>query len=149
MTNKQIIIDGVDVSGCEVLTKTEHCKAQMPIMGTDTNKCKCFPNCYYKQLKRKEQECERLKAENEELKQRLHQCWTIENSFVEQLDQLEAENKQAEQKLERIREICKPYLLFRGYSGQCVNTNEFAKLCKELAKDILQIISEVEDDRQN
>ena len=60
--NKPIIIDGVDVSECEVLTKTRHCKAQMSIMGTDTNKCKCFPNCYYKQLKRKEQECEQEKA---------------------------------------------------------------------------------------
>lgn len=63
MTDKQIIIDGVDVSGCEFLTKTVHCKAQMSILGTDTNKCKCFPNCHFKQLKRKEQECEELKKE--------------------------------------------------------------------------------------
>ena len=65
MTDKQIIIDGVDVSGCEFLTKTRHCKAHISIMGTDTNKCKCFSNCYYKQLKRKEQECEKLKEELE------------------------------------------------------------------------------------
>lgn len=53
---KPIIVDGVNVSKCEFLTKTRHCKAQMSIMGTDTNKCGCFPNCHYKQLKRKEQE---------------------------------------------------------------------------------------------
>lgn len=100
MTDKeQIIINGVDVSGCEFLTKTVHCKAQMSIMGTDTNKCRCFPNCYYKQLQRRIAECEELKAyaqaqenqretyykeflklsqENEELKRRikelLHDC---------------------------------------------------------------------------
>lgn len=63
MTDKeQIIINGVDVSGCEFLTKTVHCKAQMSIMGTDTNKCRCFPNCYYKQLQRRIAECEELKA---------------------------------------------------------------------------------------
>ena len=59
--NKSIIIDGVDVNGCEFLIKTLHCKAQMSIMGTDTNKCKCFPNCYFKQLQRKEQEYEELR----------------------------------------------------------------------------------------
>lgn len=53
---KPIIVTGVDVSKCEFLTKTGHCKAHMSIMGIDTNKCECFPNCHYKQLKRKEQE---------------------------------------------------------------------------------------------
>ena len=61
MTDKQIIINNIDVSKCEHLTETRHCKAQMAVMGTDANKCKCFPNCYYKQLKRKEKECEELK----------------------------------------------------------------------------------------
>lgn len=53
---KPIIVTGVDISKCEFLTKTGHCKAHMSIMGIDTNKCECFPNCHYKQLKRKEQE---------------------------------------------------------------------------------------------
>ena len=53
---KPIIVTGVDVSKCEFLTKTGHCRAHMSIMGIDTNKCECFPNCHYKQLKRKEQE---------------------------------------------------------------------------------------------
>ena len=68
MENKQIV-DDVDVSGCELLNKTRHCKAHISIMGTDTNKCKCFPNCYYKQLKREKQECEELKAEIKHYKQ--------------------------------------------------------------------------------
>ena len=62
----------------------------------DTEMCHCYE--LYKQLARKEQECE-------ELKQRLHQCWTVENSFVEQLDQLEAELKQ-EKTLKEIYFTC-------------------------------------------
>ena len=58
--NKPIIIDGVDVSGCEAY-KDEHCKDKTSIMFCNTNLCSNFPNCYYKQLKRKEQECERLR----------------------------------------------------------------------------------------
>ena len=50
---KPIIVTGVDVSKCEFLTKTGHCRAHVSIMGTDTNKCECFLNCHYKQLKRK------------------------------------------------------------------------------------------------
>ena len=62
MTDKQIIIDGVDVSGCEWFYKNDPCK----------NTCKyfCTPcewveiqNCMYKYAKRKEQECERLEYE--------------------------------------------------------------------------------------
>ena len=60
MDEQKTMIDNVDVSECEHLTETRHCKAQMAVMGTDANKCKCFPNCYYKQLARAEQENKRL-----------------------------------------------------------------------------------------
>ena len=60
MTDKQIIIDNVDVSGCEFYIDSKNlefnCK-QTP----QSYFCKNQPNCYYKQLKRKEQECEMLK----------------------------------------------------------------------------------------
>ena len=61
MTDKQIIIDGVDVSGCEYYNKYD--KTCREVNGNyDTDICefdKCEnSNCYYKQLKRKEQECE-------------------------------------------------------------------------------------------
>ena len=174
MTDKQI--DGLDVSQCiyfRMNNKMPLCKACNSGVGSPY--CECHKDCYYKQLKRKEQECEELKKDlhqNFKEKDKLHLIidrlleasgYDTDTASAEdfedvyehmrykqqQLNQLKAENEQAEQKLERIREICKPYLLFRGYSGQCVDTNEFTKLCKELAKDILQIISEVEDDRQD
>ena len=73
MTDKQIIIDEIDVSGCKYM-------AIAPI----TPKCSINDwthcdgqNCYYKQLKHKEQECEELKKWKEtvvELFERTCRC---------------------------------------------------------------------------
>ena len=58
MTDKQIIIDGVDVSGCPYYIDSE--------CGCSSHDCeciKCIHNvCFYKDYKAKEQECEKLKA---------------------------------------------------------------------------------------
>ena len=74
MENKQIIIDGVDVNGCTyIIPPHKQCPNKpMPYAketsciackehNTKRNFCKNNPNCYYKQLKRKEKECEELK----------------------------------------------------------------------------------------
>ena len=65
MTDKQTIIDGVDVSGCVAL-KDDGIKKPLCRAGGITSvykSCLCAdnPNCYYKQLKRKEQECEEIR----------------------------------------------------------------------------------------
>ena len=69
MTDKQIIIDRVDVSGCEKQGKTiagitcgngERIRLANEII-TKHKLCKDNPNCVYKQLKCKEQECEELR----------------------------------------------------------------------------------------
>ena len=62
MTDKQIIIDGVDVSGCKHF-KIGTCLADYLLTDMDFSEAKCelCKDCYYKQLKRKEQECEELK----------------------------------------------------------------------------------------
>ena len=69
MTDKQIIIDGVNVSGCEKQGETiagitcgngERIRLANEII-TKHKLCKDNPNCVYKQLKAKEQECEELK----------------------------------------------------------------------------------------
>lgn len=65
MANK-IMIDGVDVSEC-----SWYKQGATGMICADwllSNDCSKNLNCYYKQLKRKEKECEKLKAENEELK---------------------------------------------------------------------------------
>ena len=53
---EQIIIDGCNVSGCVQFTQEGDCCN----LGGG---CKGWPNCYFKQLKRKEQECEKLNNE--------------------------------------------------------------------------------------
>ena len=56
MTDKQIITDGVDVSGCIYFKKNNKmsmCRACNSGVGTPY--CEYHKDCYYKQLKRKEQ----------------------------------------------------------------------------------------------
>ena len=62
MTDKQIIIDGVDISKCKYYDEVfNYCN--QPYLGEDgllkniknPKRCDCSPNCYFKQLKRKEQ----------------------------------------------------------------------------------------------
>lgn len=82
----EIIIDGVDVSGCDFLSKEDdYCsysgeyRAYKGQCGcSDEEMCKDHPNCFYKkvlkQLKRKEQECEELKEENNQLQKNCQIC---------------------------------------------------------------------------
>lgn len=64
MTDKQII-DGVDVSGCGELCGTKCHMLMASINTSKANACEERPNCSYKQLKRKEQECAKWKHQAE------------------------------------------------------------------------------------
>ena len=62
MTDKQITIDGVDVSGCGSYMDNGECISELVY----SDYCKVCPNCTYKleqKLKRKEQECETLASQ--------------------------------------------------------------------------------------
>lgn len=63
--SEQIIIDGVDVSGCEFRFCTYGCDCMSSNRETkvltESAHCSDNHNCYYKQLKRKEQEYEELR----------------------------------------------------------------------------------------
>ena len=84
MTDKQIIIDGVDVSGCVQFIQEE--KDCCDLGGN----CKGWTNCYYKQLKRKEQECEELKNKNYELTEEVG----IDRALFAEIDKLNSELEQ-------------------------------------------------------
>lgn len=98
MTDKEIIIDGVNVAECKYHSSTP--SSELCYM--KGNKCNDNPNCYYKQLKRKTQECEELKKkfknlfgiDNEE-------CWTV--AF------LNDENARYKQALKQIEKECEHY----------------------------------------
>ena len=65
MTDKQIIINRVDVAECEYLGLYKECKLKCgsccPVDCSDN------PNCHYKLYKRKEQESEEINLKNERL----------------------------------------------------------------------------------
>ena len=66
--NKEVYINGVDVSGCIYFKKNNKmsmCRACNSGVGTPY--CEYHKDCYYKQLKRKEQECEKINLTNERL----------------------------------------------------------------------------------
>ncbi len=101
MTDKQIMIDGVDVSGCEWLNHNQLCECA--IKPADDFHCHARPNCHYKQIQRLdeecktlasqlsfvckqkeclEQECERLKGKNNYSPEVLKQCPHYKNDNI-------------------------------------------------------------------
>lgn len=71
MTDKEIIIDGVDVSGCDYFMPRSNGVKACDLYRNAHRRygtCECGHNCYYKQLKRLEQENARLKEEIKEVK---------------------------------------------------------------------------------
>lgn len=133
MTKEPIIIDGVDVAECEYWNGSELGYCNIGLWANDgTHICECEPNCYYKQLKRKEQECEKLKIDNKEQKRQLRVRASILNTY-----------KQA---LQDIKNVAENILIECNHCDQyscsgCPDENK-----EELAQQILQTISEVIDD---
>lgn len=56
MTDKEIIIDDVDVSGCKHYNPEQYFECNIGCCHCEEN-----PNCYYKQLKRKEQALDEIR----------------------------------------------------------------------------------------
>ena len=130
MTDKQIIIDGVDVSGCEHYKNrtciADYCLTDMPFSEA---KCELNSNCYYKQLKRKEQECEELKSVRDSWISKCEQETKIKELYQDGLNRLKAELEQSREAIAKIKGICE-------FDYTMSKTNL-------LAKSILQICDEV------
>ena len=93
MTDKQIIIDGVDVSKCKYFDcDSKKCKAEYYVRHgyeiVEYDSCRENPNCYYKQLKRKEQECEELKEAIDRLLKIQYQLADSCNKYVQTLTEI-------------------------------------------------------------
>lgn len=100
---EEIIIDGVDVAGCKHY-KSETCLADYLFtdMAFSEAKCVLSPNCYFKQLKRTEQE-------NKELKTKLDVfAFTISN-YESALEEINITAKQ----------------LLKGVSSSCINNTPY------------------------
>ena len=109
MTDKQIIIDGVDISKCKHYDEVfNYCDQSYLGEGgllkntKNPKRCECSPNCYYKQLKRKEQECEELK------KNIMYKCPQCGEEYLSPIGaSLYEENDKLKQTLTEIKEIVK------------------------------------------
>lgn len=77
MEDKEIIIDGVDVSGCKYWKGFCRIASLCDYPG---HLCEVTPNCNYKNWKRKEQECERLTSKCSQLKQGLTEIKSLTES---------------------------------------------------------------------
>ena len=129
MTDKQIIIDDVDVSKCNYFNNTDksYCEECCSEFGCAI--CNDRPNCYYKQLKCKEQECEELKQ------------WKkgAENLFKAQIDNTDKITNRYKQALDEIEKIVK-YTCSKRCTNDCLGTRKHCGYGQ-----ILDIINEVKE----
>lgn len=150
MTDKQIIIDNVDVSGCEWIREvgldSEYiCTCNSP--NKTSGYCKHNLNCYYKQLKRKEQECEEFRKANDEKNELLAKlgCPTIATArrkvfcLQKQLDQLKAEN-------ERLQKLIAQDQCFQNKSHKCVKSFYIDERYKQAIEKVKELIQKEIDD---
>ena len=135
--NKPIIIDGVDVSGCNLyFNKCQHkCEGVFD--------CYKKPNCYFKQLTRKTQECEELKKVVELLKQykgskqasyeRMQIEWNkavLQNrDLLKQVEDWQDKYNQLKTENEELNKKCNIYTC-----GICSNKENCNKLYKTLTE---------------
>lgn len=116
MENKGIYIDGVDISECEhvfarisLFERKNFVECTAFFLENEDSRCNCSdnPNCYYKQLKRKERECEELKIYIESNEQQVKEVETLvmdNDRLINELDQL----KQTLTEIKKIAEILAP-----------------------------------------
>ena len=125
MIDKQIIIDGIDVSGCECIIEDyyyqqannlangyKHIKnvCELGESGSEYYNlfCKDNHNCCYKQLKRKEQECEELNERTASIIYSLtggrlsYSTYTLEGCEQAYHDQLEIDVERATKELQEV-----------------------------------------------
>ena len=124
MTDKEIIDDGVDVSGCNCFIEkmnfpnnleggyyNQNNLCECGVQGVESYPffCRDNPNCHYKQLKRKEQECELLKEDEKYLLNVIDHLQKQKNEWEEKyndlgqdFDQLKAENEDLRRSITKI-----------------------------------------------
>ena len=138
--DKQIIIDGVDVSGCEYHSLN---KNNCSLCSLSNNLiCSYKPFCYYKQLKRKEQECEELKEQNNQFDNGINEQFSkivelegrnnLLKQILTEIKEIARKNYKTEEELFKIRHSRLPKFSMGALNGR-----------HNLASEILQKISEV------
>jgi predicted RNase H-like nuclease (RuvC/YqgF family) len=127
MTDKQIIIDGVDVSKCsyfqqeddEYTCGAEECNGAIVA-------CRACDNCYYKQLKRSEAQCEAMFVSHTDLEKK----YKRKEQECEELKDLAAHNgRVCNTRLDKIDELEHDINELNGQLDQLKAENEELKKC--------------------
>ena len=165
--NKEIIIDGVDVSECEYLVAKEACRD----MNSESVDCKRNNNCLFKQLARKTQECEELSILaqeesarnglieyelNDKLKQKMRECEELikERDYLKQIVDgcpdvacenggfcaIDIENKNLRKQVKDMIEWQKEVIRLFDKTCRCDSLDEEVAICKENGKECISIV---------
>lgn len=138
---EQIMIDGVNVSGCSYYNPLGNYNCG------GTKKCSQWSNCYFKQLARKTQECERSRKRISDLEERII---NHSNEIEEYCSRLADKNKKCEKYEQALDEF---ELLITNHisscekcpdnkNGYCIGIDECSSRC---LKKILDIINKAKD----
>lgn len=141
MTDKeQIIIGGVDVSGCEYYGQGI---CNIPDVIETYDSCIDKGACYFKQLQRKEKECEEVSNEIVELNVKYETVVNLAKKNADAneycLQELEKENQKLKQALDEIEELISDDKFIRCPINDDVNCNYFTR------NKILDIINKAKD----
>lgn len=149
MRDKQIMIDGVDVSGCKGFYI--HDRSTTNIDYWMYGQCKsskeygCYcrnnPNCYFKQLARKTAECEELKKEIINKDEKIKELRFSVSDLTNRLCYLNAEKSfrivDLEQTLDVIEKELKEDIYCENQECGCDDFEECLKCTKEHILDII------------
>lgn len=135
---EEIIIDGVNVSGCNAY-KEGHCLDKTAILLCDTNKCSNYNDCYYKQLKRLEQENKELKEKKDKYYQQALDDEILMNELSLEVDLRKKESGFYLEKLSKYRSALEEIKKKCNWVEECSVTNDNLWEYDE----ILEIINEV------
>lgn len=160
--NEQIMIDGVDVSGCaDFITEMtvpdsyafvklknrcfQECKYDQTAEQDVYLPCRDNPNCYYKQLQRKEKECEEVSNEIVELNVKYETVVNLAKKNADAneycLQELEKENQKLKQALDEIEKMIESIIT----DCDPITPNYRLNQINDRAYDILDIINKAKD----
>ena len=148
MTDKQIMIDGVNVSGCEFYWREK----ELCNNGNLTSYCQENKDCLYKKYKRKEQECEELKKQLERKEENYQKLLSKSNKYihnlvdenVQDISNLARQLDQLKKELEKEKALKETYLTCYKAKHEDIN-GELFKL-KQTLTEIREVAKQMNNE---
>ena len=142
---KEIIIDGVDVSGCEYYDQGI---CNIPDVIETYDSCIDKGACYFKQLQRKEKECEEVSNEIVELNVKYETVVNLAKKNADAneycLQELEKENQKLKQALDEIEKMIESIIT----DCDPITPNYRLNQINDRAYDILDIIRKTKGEEE-